>query len=74
MVNITYLVVMMADLTSETLYQVASDAPGHHEVLYRTEIHAILAEISKMCYLGSGRFWVHLAGHDRIPLLLQVKE
>ena len=62
MMNIAYLVVIMADLTSETWYELAGDAPGHHVVLYRTEIHAILAEISKMCYLGSGRFWVHLPG------------
>ena len=58
--NITYLVVIMADFNSETLYQLASDASGHHAVRYITEIHVIRAEISNMCYLGSGRFWVHL--------------
>ena len=60
MMDIAYLVAIMADLTSETWYQLANDAPGHHAVLYRTGIHAILTEISKKCYLGSGRFWVQL--------------
>ena len=60
MMDIAYLVAIMADLTSETWYELANDAYGHDAVLYRTGIHAILAEISKMCYLGSGRFWVHL--------------
>ena len=60
MMNVAYLVVIMADLTSETWYELANDAYGHHAVLYRAGIHAILAEISKKCYLGSGRFWVHL--------------
>ena len=46
--DIAYLVAIMADLTSETWYELANDAPGHHAVLYRTGIHAILAEISKM--------------------------
>ena len=58
--NVAYLVVIMADLTSETWYELANDAPGHHAVLYRTGIHAVLTEISKKCYLGSGRFGVHL--------------
>ena len=63
MMNIAYLVVIMADLTSVTWHELANDAPGHHAVLYRTEIRAILTEISKKCYLGSGRFWVHLPGN-----------
>ena len=56
MMDIAYLVAIMADLTSETWYQLANDAYGHHSVLYRTGIHAILTEISEKCYLGSGRF------------------
>ena len=63
MMNIAYLVVIMVDLTSETWCQLINDGPGHHAVLYRTGIHAILTEISKKCYLGSGRFWVHLPGN-----------
>ena len=47
MMNIAYLVAIMADLTSETWYELANDAPGHHAVLYRTGIHAILTEVSK---------------------------
>ena len=27
------------------------------------DANAILTEISKKCYLGSGRFWVHLPGN-----------
>ena len=54
MMNIAYLVVIMAGLTSETWCQLAIDAPGRRAVLYRTGIHVILAEISKMCCLGSG--------------------
>ena len=46
--NIAYLVVIMADSTSETWCQLTNDAHGHHTVLNRTEIHAVLAEISKM--------------------------
>ena len=63
MMDIEYLVAIMADLTSEIWYELANDAPGHHAVLYRTGIRAILTEISKKCYLGSGRFWVHLPGN-----------
>ena len=63
-INIIYLVVIMApaDSTSETWYQLTNDAPGHHEVFHRSDIHAILAEISKNVIFGlTGRFWVHLA-------------
>ena len=63
MMDIAYLVAIMADLTSETWYELPSDAPGYHVVLYRTEIHATLAKISKMFCLGFGRFWVHLPGN-----------
>ena len=61
--DIAYLVAIMADLTSETWYQLANDAPGHHAVLYRTGIHAILTEISKKMLFGLWAFWVHLPGN-----------
>ena len=48
MMNIEFLVVIMADSASETWYQLTNIAPGHHAVLHRTEFHAIFAEISKM--------------------------
>ena len=57
MTNIAYLLVMTIDLTSETWYELANGAPGHHTVLYRTGIHAVLAEISHMSHLGPGRPW-----------------
>ena len=50
--NIAHLLVMTIDLTSETWYELANGAPGHHTVLYRTGIHAVLAEISHMSHLG----------------------
>ena len=52
MTNIAYLLVMTIDLTSETWYKLANGAPGHHTVLYRTGIHAVLAEISHMRHFG----------------------
>ena len=55
MTNIAYLLVMTIDLTSESWYELANGAPGHHTVLYRTGIHAVLAEISHMSHLGPGR-------------------
>ena len=55
-INIAYLVVIMADSTSETWCWLANDDSSHHAVPYRKEIHVILTEISKKCYLGSGRF------------------
>ena len=63
MMEMPYLRTTSDDSSSETWYELANDAPGHHAVLYRTGIHAILTEISKKCYLGSGRFWVHLPGN-----------
>ena len=52
MTNIAHLLVMTIDLTSETWYELANGAPGHHTVLYRTGIHAVLAEVSHMSHLG----------------------
>ena len=52
MMNIAHLLVMMIDLTSETWYELVNGAPGHHTVLYRSEIHADLAEISHMRHFG----------------------
>ena len=52
MMNIADLLDMTIDLTSETWYELANGAPGHHTVLYRTGIHAVLAEISHMSHLG----------------------
>ena len=55
--GIAHLVVMMVDSTSETWCGLDIDASGRHEVIYRSEIHAVLAEISHMCHLGPGRPW-----------------
>ena len=59
MMDIVYLVAIMADLTSETWHELANDGPGHHAVPYRTEIHSILTKISKiLCGL-----WALLGAH-----------
>ena len=50
--NIAHLLAMTIDLTSETWYELANGAPDHHTVLYRTGIHAVLAEISHMRHFG----------------------
>ena len=55
MTNIAYLLVMTIDLTSESWYELANGALGHHTVLYRSGFHAVLAEISHMSHLGPGR-------------------
>ena len=55
MTNIAHLLVMTVDLTSETWYELANGAPGHHTALYRSGFHAVLAEISHMSHLGPGR-------------------
>ena len=52
MTNIAHLLVMAIDLTSETWYELANGAPDHRTVLYRSGIHAVLAEISHTCHLG----------------------
>ena len=52
MTNIAHLLIMTIDLTSETWYELVSGAPDHHTVLYRSGIHAVLAEISHMRHFG----------------------
>ena len=52
MTNIAHLLVVTIDLTSETWFELANDAPGHRTVLYRSGIHAVLAEISHMQHFG----------------------
>ena len=52
MMDMAHLLVMTIDLTSETWYERAISAPGHHSVLYRSGIHAVLAEISHMQHFG----------------------
>ena len=47
MTDIAHLAVMMSDSTSETWYQLANDASDDHVVLYSSEIHGVLAEISQ---------------------------
>ena len=55
------LLVMTIDLTSETWYELANGAPGHHTVLYRSGIHAVLAEISHMRHFGLVASLGHMA-------------
>ena len=52
MTNIAHLLVVTIDLTSETWYELANGAPGHHSVLNRTGIHVGHAEISHMQHFG----------------------
>ena len=61
MMNIADLLVMTIDLTSETWYELANGAPGHHAMLYRTGIHAVLAEISHMWHFGLVASLGHMA-------------
>ena len=61
MMNIAHLVVMMADSTSVTWCELANDAPGEYEVIYRSRIHAVRGEISHMCNFGPLAPLGHLA-------------
>ena len=61
MMNIADLLDMTIDLTSETWYELANGAPGHHTVLYRSEIHDVLAEISHMRHFGLVASLGHMA-------------
>ena len=61
MTNIAHLLVMTIDLTSETWFELANDAPGHRTVLYRSGIHAVLAEISHMRHFGLVASLGHMA-------------
>ena len=47
MTDIAHPVITMANSTSETWYQLANDASDDHVVLYSSEIHGVLAEISQ---------------------------
>ena len=53
MVDIAHQLVMIADSTSETWWELVDDASGGREVIYRSEIHAVLVEISHMCDFGA---------------------
>ena len=61
MMNIAHLVAMMADSTSVTWCELANDAPGECEVIYRSKIHAVRGEISRMCNFGPSAPLGHLA-------------
>ena len=61
MTNIAHVLVMTIDLTSETWYELVNGAPGHHSVLYRSVIHAVLAEISHMRHFGLVASLGHMA-------------
>ena len=61
MMNIAHLLDMTIDLTSETWYELANGAPGYHTVLYRSGIHAVLAEISHMRHFGLVASLGHMA-------------
>ena len=67
MMNIAYLLVTTINLTSETWYELANGAPGHHTVLYRTGIHAVLAEISHMWHFGLVASLGHMAMNRAFP-------
>ena len=55
MMNIAHQLVMMADSTSETWYELVDDASGGRGVIYRSRIHVVLAEISHVRHLGLWR-------------------
>ena len=64
--NIAHQLVMMADSTSETWYELVDNASGGHEVIYRSRIHVVLAKISHMRHFGPlaplGHLVVNLVG------------
>ena len=59
MVNIAHQLVMIADSTSETWYELVDDTSGGREVIYRSGIHDLLVEISLMCHFGPLASLVH---------------
>ena len=61
MMDMAHLLVMTIDLTCETWCELANGAPGHHSVLYRSGIHAALAEISHMRHFGLMASLGHMA-------------
>lgn len=46
MMGMAHLLIMMIELSAKTWYKLANDACGEHAVLYRSNIDAVLAEIS----------------------------
>ena len=59
--NEEYRIPSRHDDRSETWYELANGAPGHHTVLYRSGIHAVLAEISHMRHFGLVASLGHMA-------------
>ena len=51
MMNMALLLATMVDFASETWYELVNDDCGDRVVLFRSTIHADLAEISHMCHL-----------------------
>ena len=66
MMNIAHQLVMMADSTSETWYELVDDASGGRVVIYRSRIHVVVAELSHVRHFGPlaplGHMVVNLAG------------
>ena len=50
MMNMAHLLATAVELTSETWYELVNDGCGDSVVLFRSIIHADLAEISHMCH------------------------
>ena len=46
MMGMAHLLIMMIELSAKTWYKLANDARGEHVMLYRSNIDAVLAEIS----------------------------
>ena len=46
MMGMAHLLIMMIELSAKTWYRLANDARGEHVMLYRSNIDAVLAEIS----------------------------
>ena len=55
MMDMAHMLVMIAVTTTETWYQLVFDTSGDGVVLYRSKIHAILAEISNMVLMHATR-------------------
>ena len=49
--NMSNLLAMMVEFTSESWYKLVNDTPGGRGMLYRSRIHAYLEEISHICDL-----------------------
>ena len=57
MMNIAHQLFIMADSTSETWYGLVDDVSGGRGVIFRSIIHADLAEISHMRHFGPLAPW-----------------